>query len=287
MKILVTGAQGQLGLSIRKIEPEYPELSISYTDVEELDITDSRALTAHFEKNPIDYVVNCAGYTAVDRAEEEEDKAMLINAAAVKNLAECADTFGFTLIHISTDYVFSGRHYRPYTEKDEPGPISVYSRSKHAGEQAVINHCKHGIILRTSWLYSEYGNNFLKTILNLASQREEIRIIGDQVGTPTYAGDLARAILELVHRNYSKKSLFHFSNEGVASWYDFGVEIVRLSGKKCTVIPIPTEAYPLPAERPFYSLMSKAEFTGTFRYSIPHWRDSLEKCMNNLKENIL
>ena len=283
MNVLVTGAKGQLGWSLRTIAEDYPDLVFDYTDVEELDITNASALQAYFSGRTTDYVVNCAAYTAVDKAEEEVDKATLINVIAVKNLAQCADQFGFTLIHISTDYVFSGRHYRPYVEDDQPDPLSVYSRTKYAGEQAASSHCQKSIIIRTSWLYSEYGNNFLKTILRLADEREAIGIIDDQVGTPTYAADLAKALLEIIQQKYDQKSVFHFSNEGAASWYDFGVEIVRASGLQCSVNPIPTEAYPLPAARPYYSLMSKRKIKETFDLEIPHWRDSLLRCLKNMK----
>ena len=283
MNVLVTGANGQLGRSIRALSGDYPDVVLDYTDVEELDITSAEALHVYFSGRPTDYVVNCAAYTAVDKAEEEVEKATLINATAVKNLAQCADQYGFTLIHISTDYVFNGRQYRPYAEEDQPDPLSVYSRTKHEGELAASSHCQRSIILRTSWLYSEYGNNFLKTILRLAGERDEIGIIDEQVGTPTYAGDLVRAIMEVIRQNYDQKSIFHFSNEGTASWYDFGMEIVRASGMSCHVKPIPTEAYPLPAARPYYSLMSKRKFRQTFDHEIPHWRDGLLRCLKNMK----
>lgn len=284
MNILITGANGQLGNSIRDIRAQYPGFRFDFTDVEDLDITRGRDLDDYFAANPVDYVVNCAAYTAVDKAEEEVETATLINETAVMNLAQCAEKFDFTLIHISTDYVFSGSHHRPYTENDRPDPKSVYSHTKHAGEFAVINYCSKGIVLRTSWLYSEYGNNFVKTIRRLASERDEIRIIYDQVGTPTYAGDLAMAILEIIRNNYREKGIFHFSNEGVASWYDLAVATVQLSNLQCRVVPIRTEEYPLPARRPYYSLMSKQKFRDTFEYEIPHWRDSLEICIRNLAE---
>jgi len=284
MKVLVTGADGQLGCSIRKLENEYPRIKFTYTDIEDLNITNKGELETYFAIHKIDYLINCAAYNAVDKAEEEVDKARLINHTAVVYLAECADVFDFTMIHISTDYVLDGKHFRPYTEEDEPIPPSVYGRTKHAGEQAVLNRCKKGIVLRTSWLYSEYGNNFLKTMMRLADERTELKIIFDQIGTPTYGGDLAKAILELIKRKYSRKSLFHFSNEGVASWYDFAEEIILLSGKKCTLLPILTEEYPLPAKRPFYSLMSKRKFTVTFNYKIPHWKESVKYCLKNMNE---
>lgn len=282
MKLLVTGAKGQLGRSIKQIEGDYPELSITYTDVDELDITKTEALNKYFDSNSIDYLVNCAAYTAVDKAEENIQTARLLNQTAVENLAKCAEKYGFTLIHISTDYVFSGTHFRPYTEDDVPGPLSQYGKSKLGGEEAVLRGCKSGIVLRTSWLYSEFGYNFLKTILRLSEERDELKIIFDQIGTPTYAGDLAKAIMEIVRRNYSEHALFHFSNEGVASWYDFAREIISLTNNNCRLIPIPTEDYPLPAQRPHYGLMSKKKFTETFDYKIPHWKDSLVICMNNM-----
>lgn len=285
MNVLITGANGQLGNSIRSIQADYPDLRFDYTDVEDLDITSMPALEAYFHSHPTDYVVNCAAYTAVDKAEEEVETAKLINETAVVNLAQCADKFNFTLIHISTDYVFSGDHHRPYTEKDRPDPKSVYAHTKHAGEFAVINYCRQGIVLRTSWLYSEYGNNFVKTIRRLAGEKDELRIICDQVGTPTYAGDLARAILTVIGRKYREKGIFHFSNEGVASWYDLAVATVQLSNLECHIVPIPTEEYPLPAKRPYYSLMNKRKFRDTFGYEIPFWRDSLEKCIQNIEKN--
>lgn len=282
MKILVTGANGQLGMSIKNLEKEYPHHQIVCTDVEDLDITRREELERYFETNPVEYLVNCAAYTAVDRAEEDTVTAMLLNGKALTHLSACANLYGFTLIHISTDYVFSGKHHKPYREEDPPGPVSAYGRTKLEGEKAVLDRCKSGIILRTSWLYSEYGSNFLKTILRLSAERDELKIIDDQLGTPTYASDLARAIFTLADLNYSETGLFHFSNEGAASWYDFAKEIIALSGRKCRVTPIPTEAYPLPAKRPYYSLMSKRKFTSTFSYSIPHWKDSLGDCLKNM-----
>jgi len=284
MNVLITGANGQLGRCIRQVADEFPMLDLAYTDVEELDITSQADLDAYFHDHRVDYLVNCAAYTAVDKAEEEPDKATLINETAVLNLARCSDTFNFTLVHISTDYVFSGRNHRPYTEADTPDPEGTYGVSKLGGERAALEECARGIVIRTSWLYSEHGNNFARTMLRLSGQREELKVVDDQVGTPTYAGDLARAILTLVKQGYSQRDIFHFSNEGVASWYDFAREIITLSGKSCRVLPITTAEYPLPAPRPPYSLMSKKKFRTAFGYTIPHWKEGLSECLHKLKK---
>jgi len=282
MKVLVTGGDGQLGCSLKDKIVDYPNIEMIFTDVGDLDITNKIELESYITKNPVDYLVNCAAYTAVDKAEEDEETAFLLNKLAVENLAELSVQFNFTLIQISTDYVFSGHHFRPYNEEDIPDPNGVYALSKYEGEKAVIAKTKTGIVLRTSWLYSEYGNNFFKTVLRLADENNELRMIGDQIGTPTYAGELAKAIFEIIHNEYSEKSILHFSNEGVASWYDFAHEVIQLSDKGCKVIPIKTEEYPLPAPRPFYSVMSKKKFTDTFEYYIPHWKEGLLTCLENM-----
>ena len=284
MKVLITGSNGQLGNSLNKCADAYPDIEVIYTDVSELDITNRADLDNYFKSTTINYLINCAGYTAVDKAEEDPEQARLINTIAVDNLAYFSKKHGFTLIQISTDYVFSGQHYRPYTEEDNTAGNGVYAKTKAEAEDIVFEKTLDGIVLRTSWLYSEFGNNFLKTILKLADDRDELRIIADQIGTPTYAGDLAEAALEIIHQNYKEKAVFNFSNEGIASWYDFANEIVNLSGKKCEVTPISTEEYPLPAPRPFYSVMSKKKFTDTFKVKIPHWKDSLFLCLQNMGE---
>lgn len=284
MNVLVTGANGQLGLSIKAQSQHFQEQKIIYTDVEELDITARDQLHDFFKLNKPDYVINCAAYTAVDKAEEEMALARSLNIEAPRLLAECAREFGFTLIHISTDYVFNGQKSTPYTEKDNPDPLSAYGFTKYEGEKAVQNSCETGIVIRTSWLYSEYGNNFVKTIHKLAGEHDQLSIIDDQVGTPTYAGDLAKAILTLIQQECREQEIFHFSNEGVASWYDFSHEIIELSKLPCKVIPISTHEYPLPAIRPNFSLMSKRKFTSRFKYRIPHWTESLKVCLQNLKE---
>lgn len=282
--VLVTGANGQLGRSIKKLENEFRNIAFTYTDVGELDITRMEELAGFFSDHPTDYVVNCAAYTAVDKAEEDPAGAKMVNAVAAENLATCAERYGYTLVHISTDYVFSGEKSTPYTEEDIPAPQSVYGQTKYDGEMAVWNGCSRGVILRTSWLYSEFGNNFLKTILRLGDERSSLKIVYDQVGTPTYATELARAILTLIVSGHNTRALFHFSNEGVASWYDFSYEIMALSQKKCRVYPIPTKDYPLPAKRPAYSLMSKQKFSAAFNYQIPHWKESLKDCLRIMQD---
>lgn len=284
MKILVTGSNGQLGKSIQDRAENFPEHQFIFTDIEELDITNENALDHYFSDNNINFLINCAAYTAVDKAEEDQEKAYLINTEAVKLLAGFSMKYNFTLIHISTDYVFSGKNFRPYTEADLPEPNGVYGKSKHEGEQAIFEYAKHAVIIRTSWLYSEYGQNFITTMLRLGNEREVLKIVSDQIGTPSYAGDLADAILHLINNNYTTEivEIFHFSNEGVASWYDFALEIMKQATIDCKVLPIKTEDYPLPAPRPFYSIMSKEKFRQSFNQDIPHWTESLKKCLDIL-----
>jgi dTDP-4-dehydrorhamnose reductase len=281
-KILVTGANGQLGSSLKKLQHNDPELLFTYTDIDDLDITNLQNLDAYFSKNSFDFVINCAAYTAVDKAEEDRENAFKVNVTAVRNLATLANKFNYRLIHISTDYIFSGRHFRPYTEEDLPKPSGIYANTKFDAEQIIAELSNNAVILRTSWLYSEFGNNFCKTIIRLAKEKEELRIIADQIGTPTFATDLARAILMVIN-NYpesDKTELFHFSNQGIASWYDFAHEIISLAKLDCRVTPIRTEEYPLPAPRPFYSVMDKRKFIDTFNTEIPHWKESLKECIS-------
>lgn len=287
MKILITGSKGQLGLSIHDRAQNYPEHHFIFTDIEELDITNEKDLDLFFLNNKIDFLINCAAYTAVDKAENDSRQAYLINSDAVKLLAGFSEKYNFTIIHISTDYVFSGKNFRPYTESDVPNPDGIYGKSKYAGEQAIQSFAKRALILRTSWLYSEYGHNFVKTILRLGIERDEIKIVADQVGSPTYAGDLADAILSIIISKYgfNKVEIFNFSNEGVASWYDFAFEILNQSSIDCKLIPIKTEDFPLPAPRPFYSILSKDKFNKTFNYQIPYWKNSLQKCLDKINKS--
>ena len=277
MTILVTGGNGQLGSALRLASAESSHRYV-FTDVEELDITSAAAVEAFFEREKVDVVVNCAAYTAVDLAEENEAQADLINHRAVALLAEACKRHNATLIHISTDYIFSGEADAPYKEDAEPAPLSVYGRTKLLGERAIAESgCKH-IILRTAWLYSEFGRNFFKTMQLLTATREEVRVVADQIGTPTYAGDLAAAITYIIEsEQLSKCGIYHYTNEGICSWYDFACEIARLSGHTtCKVTPCTTADYLTKAHRPHYSVLDKSKFVTTFGLTIPDWRMSLE-----------
>lgn len=284
MKILVTGANGQLGRELRNIlESEIPGQSI-YTDVSELDLTDSKAVDLFFKQNEISHVVNCAAYTAVDRAEEEKLECASININAVKNLAIAADSIGAKIIHISTDYVFDGTAHRPYKESDKVNPISEYGTTKRKGETALLALAPESIIIRTSWLYSPHGNNFVKTMMRLGEERPEIKVVCDQIGSPTYALDLAKAIYKVLTSHQWVEGIFHYSNEGVCSWYDFTKAIHRVAGiKGCNVCPIPTEEYPTAATRPFFSVLDKSRIKATYGTTVPYWEDSLIDCINRIK----
>lgn len=284
MKILVTGANGQLGRELRNVlESEIPGQSI-YTDVSELDLTDSKAVDLFFKQNEISHVVNCAAYTAVDRAEEEKLECASININAVKNLAIAADSVGAKIIHISTDYVFDGTAHRPYKESDKVNPISEYGTTKRKGETALLALAPESIIIRTSWLYSPYGNNFVKTMMRLGAEHSEIKVVCDQIGSPTYALDLARAIYRVLLSHQWVEGIFHYSNEGVCSWYDFAKAIHRVAGiKGCNVCPIPTEEYPTAASRPFFSVLDKSRIKATYGADVPYWEDSLIDCINRIK----
>lgn len=283
-KILVTGANGQLGNALRKELSADPQLEVIYTDADTLDLTDAEALEFYLKSNPVDFVVNCAAYTAVDRAEADDLKAAAINTAAVGNLGQAASRNGLKVIHISTDYVFSGENFRPYEENDEPYPQSIYGRTKLEGEGLLSSFCKDAMIIRTAWLYSEFGNNFVKTMLRLAAERDEINVVCDQIGSPTYAGDLAAAIHTVISHENWQPGIYHYTDEGVASWYDFTKAIFEIAGKKVKVNPIRTSAYPTPAKRPLYSVLSKGKIKRNFGIEIPYWRDSLKMCMARLAE---
>ncbi|MCB0805414.1 MAG: dTDP-4-dehydrorhamnose reductase [Bacteroidales bacterium] len=284
MKILITGAKGQLGRSIHKHAPLFTSLDITYTDVEDLDITDMPALEKYLSAGNYDYVVNCAAYTAVDKAEEDDVKAFLINTKAVENLSVLSKNLNFGLIHISTDFIFDGFHYKPYVESDKPGPRSIYATTKARAEEVMLANALNGLIIRTSWLYSEFGHNFVKTIIRYATERDSLNIVCDQTGTPTYAGDLAETLLIILSNKKIPEGvhIYHYSNEGTASWFDFAKAIVSLSEIDCTIEPIPTEAYPLPAKRPYYSVLNTSKIKNDFGISIPYWRDSLAACLKLL-----
>lgn len=284
MNILITGANGQLGSEIRELAPLYKGLNFTFTDIEELDITNYQALGKFFAKNKFECFINCAGYTAVDKAETEKDKATLINATAVKYLAEYSSQQNALFVHVSTDYVFDGRNFKAYLESDLTNPKSVYGKTKLDGEVEVIFNSQQAIIFRTSWLYSSFGSNFVKTILRVASEKEALNVVSDQIGSPTYARDLAKAILDIVpdYKAINKFEIFNYSNEGVASWYDFAKEIVENAGLKCAIIPIETKEYPTPAMRPMFSVLSKSKIKKQFSLAIPYWKDSLKDCLKIL-----
>ena len=280
--LLVTGANGQLGNSIRLLAKNYSGYNFLFTDVDTLDITDPAAVRAMIKDNRVDYVLNCAAYTAVDKAEEDEALCRRINAFAVGVLGEAAHEAGAKMIHVSTDYVFNGTGYRPYVETDATRPVSAYGRTKLAGEEILQEVCTDAVIIRTAWLYSEFGNNFVKTVLRLGKERDELGFVFDQIGTPTYAGDLAAAMLVVTsdERNAFVPGIYHFSNEGVCSWYDFTVKILQIAGVDCRVLPIETKDYPTKAVRPPYSVLNKRKIKETYGVAIPHWEESL--CMNKL-----
>lgn len=281
--ILVTGANGQLGTELRTEAIKYPPLNFLFTDFRELDITDKSKVENFIRKYQPSYVVNCAAYTAVDRAEQEETQAYQLNAIAPKILAETCKAYRARLIHVSTDYVFDGKTHIPYSEISATNPTSVYGKSKLEGELQV-QESGVGMIIRTSWLYSAYGNNFVKTILKHAKLKPELNVVFDQVGTPTWANDLASAIIQVIGKGEEnfKPEIFHYSNEGVCSWYDFAHEIVDIAGLSCTVQPIETKDYPTPATRPPYSILNKQKIRNLYGVTTPYWRESLIKCLKQL-----
>ncbi len=284
-QVLITGSKGQLGSEIRQRASRYPGFSFVFTDVEELDLTDETSIVDFFEKNRFDYCINCAAYTAVDKAEDEHDLARLINVTATEYLARTCAAHNTFLIHISTDYVFDGKNYRPYVETDPPSPDSYYGLTKLQGEKALTQHTSKGLIIRTSWLYSAYGNNFVKTMLRLGKSRERLGVVADQVGTPTYAGDLAEAILDILKKGNFPNGIeiYHYSNEGAISWYDFAQAIMRETGRACHIDAIASKDFPAKAPRPFYSVLNKAKIKQTFRLEIPYWLDSLKKVLKQLE----
>ena len=282
INVLVTGANGQLGNELKELSKNCPELDFKFTDVEELDITSLKEVEHFFNINSFHFCVNCAAYTAVDKAEEDKEKAQLINVTSSEYLAKVTANHEIKYIHISTDFVFSGEKNRPYLEDDHTLPVSVYGLTKLSGEKMALDNNEETIIIRTSWLYSSHGNNFVKTMLRLSESKKELSVIFDQIGTPTYAHDLAKAIIDIILSGKFESGMFHYSNEGVASWYDFAKMIFEEKGINIKVNPISTEAFPTPAKRPPYSVMSKEKIKNTYRLEIPYWRDSLRKCLNKL-----
>lgn len=287
MNILVTGSHGQLGSEIKEIASHYPAFTFHFHDIDTLDITIVEAVSTFIKNNHIHYIINCASYTQVDKAETESELAFKINAEGPETLAKLANQYSSLLIHISTDFVFDGRKKTPYKEDDKPNPLSVYGKSKQAGEERVLQY-NDNLIIRTSWLYSSYGNNFVKKIIQLSHQEETIRVVNDQVGSPTYAADLAKAILEILvavsnGEHSLKPGIYHYSNEGFCTWYDLAAAIVEMTNRNCSVVPIKTEEYPLPATRPEYSVMNKDKIKTNYRIQIPGWRESLTTCMKKIQ----
>jgi len=290
MKMLITGSNGQLGSEIKECASEYENLECIFKDLPELDICDTETLTTIITDQDINVVINCAGYTSVDKAEEEEQIAQKVNSEGVLNLVDALKKVDGKLIHISTDYVFDGNHSQPYKESDPVSPIGVYGKTKRAGELAVLNSSIDAIVIRTSWLYSMYGNNFVKTMLRIGNNKKSIQVVSDQIGTPTYTKDLAKTCLNILSdagsTNISKKgSLYHYSNEGVTSWYDFASAIMEISNIDCQVIPIETKDYPTLTKRPLYSVLDKSKIKSDFKVTIPHWRDSLANCIKKINHN--
>ncbi len=285
-QVLVTGAGGQLGRELKKIRNSFRQI-YTFTDVEELDVSDLGALQSYLAAHPADYIINCAAYTDVDGAESEPEKARLLNRNTVVNLKQCLEDHPKTrIIHISTDYVFRGDLNRPLREDDRPDPISVYGKTKLEGEQVLQGHPR-AMIIRTSWLYSVFGKNFVKGMINRMDQRSDLRVVYDQVGSPTYAEDLARAIMRIISDVDAEElpfipGIFNYSNEGVCSWYDLTLAICRLINCKGNVFPVETKDYPLPAPRPQYSVLNKTRIKEVYGVEVPYWRDSLEKCIKNL-----
>jgi len=286
-KILITGAKGQLGTAIQKISSHLSGFHFTATDVDNLNITNASEIQEFIAVTKPDFIINCAGYTAVDQAETDIDKAFLLNSKAVGLLSDEARKANARLIHISTDFVFQGDGHSPLTEDDPTNPLSVYGKSKEEGEKRIAGQ-EHVMIIRTSWLYSAYGKNFFKTIWRLSDERNEIQVINDQTGTPTLANDLAGAILNIVEKNsvnpdIFKAGVYHYSNEGSCTWYEFAREIVNLSQHPCEVKPVSTESFPLPAPRPAYSVMDKSKIKETYGLEIPAWKTSLIKCFEEYK----
>ncbi len=285
MNILVTGANGQLGCEMQRLGAVSPNNYI-FTDVAELDITNADAVMNAVKAASIDIIVNCAAYTNVDKAESDEATAELINATAVGNLAKAMKEVGGTLFHVSTDYVFGCDGNTPRTEDMPLNPLGVYGRTKLHGEQAIAESGCKALIFRTAWLYSEFGNNFLKTMMRLTTEREQLNVVFDQVGTPTYAGDLALAIFSIIEAGVyeGNEGIYHFSNEGVCSWYDFAVEIATAAGNtNCRINPCHSNEFPSPVTRPPYSVLDKTKIKNTFDIDIPHWRESMEYCIKRIK----
>lgn len=285
MKIIVTGANGQVGKELQALQAAYPQLQFHFFTKEDLNITDLAGVEAAFKQVQPDYCVNCAAYTAVDKAETEKEAAFLINQTGTKNLALASRHQGVKFIHISTDYVFDGNGGEPYQENHPVDPQNVYGASKLKGEEEAMYVNPDSIIIRTAWVYSEFGNNFVKTMLRLMQAKEEIGVVADQQGGPTYAADLAKAILSIITSEKWVPGIYHYSNEGVITWFDFAKAIQEYIQSSCRVNAIPTSAYPTPAKRPAYSVLNKEKIKSVFSITIPDWKESLQHCLNRLKKS--
>ena len=283
MKVLVTGSKGQLGNELNLLDGKYSDVEFLFTDFEELDITNQTSVCSLLSDYKPSWIVNCAAYTAVDKAEQEPEKAMLLNSGAPGILAKEASRINARLIHISTDYVFDGKNHQPYRVDDKKNPLGIYARSKANGEDNVLNNAPSAIIIRTSWLYSQFGTNFVKTIRRAGKERGKLMVVADQIGSPTWAYDLAEAIIQLIRCN-AGSGIYHFANEGVCSWFDFAKAIIEFSDISCEINATDTAGYPLPSPRPFYSVFDKSHYIQTTGQSIPYWRDSLKKCIALLNE---
>jgi dTDP-4-dehydrorhamnose reductase len=285
--ILITGAKGQLGSELKEVSKNFYGYDFIFTDIDSLDITSKEKTSEFIMKSKPDWIINCAAYTLVDKAEVEPDQALLINGTAVKNITEAIRGSECRFIHVSSDYVYDGSSNVPYNENIPANPLSAYGRSKLAGEKYALLH-NRSMIIRTSWLYSSFGNNFVKTILRNAAEKESLKVVFDQTGTPTYAADLAGAIMNIISgviRNQiaMNSGIYNYSNEGVCSWYDFAREIIKESGLTCQLLPVLTKDYPQAAKRPVYSVLDKSKIKENYGLSIPHWRDSLIECLKLLK----
>ena len=283
--ILVTGSNGQLGNELQQLAPAFTGYVFLFAAKDDLNITDEAAIENYFSAHSINFCVNCAAYTAVDKAESETEQAFLMNATAVAILATVCEKNNTQLIHISTDYVFDGKANKPYKETDQTNPVSVYGKTKLQGEILAIQNCPSTIIIRTAWLYSSFKNNFVKTMLRLMKEKESINVVSDQLGCPTYAADLAAAIMHIITLNQSNKNtgIYHYSNAGITNWYEFALTIKKLTDSNCIVNPIPTSQYPTAAKRPAYSVLDTTKIKETFGIAIPEWKESLGKCLEKLK----
>ncbi len=282
IKILVTGADGQLGSEIVKLSRRFSNMKFTLLTIDDLDLTNTVKVSGYFEKHTFDYVINCAAYTAVDKAESDDELAYKVNSDVVGFIGKITKNSDTRMIHVSTDYVFDGKAHTPYDEESPTNPVSVYGKSKLDGETILLKSNPQSIIIRTAWLYSSFGNNFVKTMVRLGKERDELRVVSDQIGSPTNAADLAETIITIIYRVEEEgykfvPGIYHYTDEGVASWYDFAYHIFELGKIECNIIPVPSEEYPTPAPRPFYSVLNKQKIKSTYDIDIPHWYESLRK----------